>query len=130
MKMERAELEARAAAFAKAAFHLSQSVRTRPGGRNPADQLADSASSVSSNYRATSRSRSPDEFAAKIGVVAEEADEAVGWLEFMIDTKLVEATTVKEVLAEGKELRNIFAASYKTANRNKRARRRDSPRDQ
>jgi four helix bundle protein len=113
--MDRAELEARAAAFAVAAFHLCNSIRTLPGGRNPADQLADASSSASSNYRATSRARSRREFASKMAVVAEESDEAVGWLEHIFATKLGNAQQVSTLLAEARELRNIFAAAYKTS---------------
>lgn len=128
--MKRPELEARAAAFAAAAFNLCNVVRTLPGGRNPADQLADAASSASSNYRATSRSRSKKEFAAKMGVVAEEADEAVGWLEHLAATKLGDQATVKLLLDEAKQLRNIFAASYRTSNRGKGGPPKGSPPDQ
>ena len=115
--MTRPELEARAAAFAVAVFHLCGTVRSLPGGRSPADQLADASSSASANYRSTSRSRSRKEFASKMGVVAEEADEAVGWLEHLQAVKLGDPARVAELLAEAKELRNIFAASYRTSRR-------------
>ncbi len=39
-------------------------------------QLADAATSVAANYRASCRARSKAEFAAKIGVVLEESDES------------------------------------------------------
>ena len=43
-------------------------------------QLAKAATSVAFNYRASCRARSHAEFTAKIGIVAEESDEAQGWL--------------------------------------------------
>ena len=46
-------------------------------------QLAKAATSVAFNYRASCRARSHAEFTAKIGLVAEEADESQGWLEFI-----------------------------------------------
>ena len=113
--MDRPELETRSAAFATNVFALCQAVRPCPGGRNPADQLVDAAPSVGANYRATSRARSRKEFVAKIGVVAEEADETVYWLEFLLSTELGDRATVEGLLSEAKELRAIFAASYKTA---------------
>jgi four helix bundle protein len=58
-----------------------------------ARQLAKSATSVASNYRATCNARSRAEFIAKLGVVVEEADEAV-------------------------QLRAIFARSVGTARKN------------
>jgi four helix bundle protein len=42
-------------------------------------QLAKSATSVAANYRAARRARSHAEFTARIGVVAEEADETLFW---------------------------------------------------
>lgn len=125
--MNRPELEARSAAFAAAVVELCKEIRTLPGGRNHADQLSDAATSVASNYRATSRSRSDKEFAAKIGVVAEEADEAVYWLELVAKTGFCDAAKGKDFLAEAKELRNIFAASYRTARLNLAKKRQRSP---
>ena len=43
---------------------------------------------MAANYRAAKRSRSRAEFNAKLGVVVEEADEAVVWLEYMRDGKI------------------------------------------
>ena len=118
--MDRQELEARSAAFAAAVVQLCKHARTEPGGRNPSDQLSNAATSTAANYRATSRSRSRKEFVAKMGTVAEEADEAVFWLELMLKTKLGDNATVLILLAEAKELRAIFAASYGTARRGKK----------
>ena len=124
--MDRPELEARSAAFATQVVELCKDIRTRPGGRNHADQLSDAATSVAANYRSTSRSRSDKEFAAKIGIVAEEADESVYWLELVTTTGFCDEAKGKDLLAEAKELRNIFAASYKTARRNLAQKRRRS----
>ena len=43
-------------------------------------QLIGSATSVGANFRAARRARSHAEFTAKMGVVAEEADESEYWL--------------------------------------------------
>ena len=55
-----------------------------------------------------------------MGVVAEEADEAVYWLEFVLASNLATPPRVGPLLAEAKELRNIFAASAATSRRNRR----------
>jgi four helix bundle protein len=120
--MDRVELEARAAAFAVRAFELTKAVREQPGGRRPADQLLDCATSVGANYRASARARSRDEFIAKLGIANEEADETVYWLQFFQSTRLGEPATVASMLTEAKELRAIIAASYRTARRNHRRR--------
>jgi four helix bundle protein len=55
-----------------------------------------------------------------MGQVAEEADESVYWLERLTNTGFVDSQRAESLLKEGKELRAIFAASYKTSRRPKR----------
>ena len=119
--VERAELEARTAAFAAAVFQLTSIVRLKPGGRQASDQLLDAATSIGANYRASARARSRDEFIAKLGTVNKEADEAVYWLEFIHNVQLADAARVDELLDEAKQLRAIFAKSCGTAKQNRRA---------
>ncbi|HVH29360.1 MAG TPA: four helix bundle protein [Vicinamibacterales bacterium] len=78
-------------------------------------QLAKSATSVAFNYRASCRARSHTEFTAKIGIVAEEADESQGWLEFIEAGELMESTELPRLLAESRELTAIFSAAAGTA---------------
>jgi four helix bundle protein len=71
---------------------------------------------VAFNYRASCRARSHDEFTAKIGLVAEEADEAQGWLEFIEAGGFInESTKLGRLLDESRELAAIFSASVGTA---------------
>jgi four helix bundle protein len=72
---------------------------------------------VAANYRAVCRARSKAEFIAKIGVVVEEADETVFWLELLIDTGIIAQAKLNNLLKEANELLSIFAASQKTAKR-------------
>ena len=48
-------------------------------------QLVRSSTSVSSNYRSSCRGRSRAECIAKLGIVEEEADESMLWLEMCMD---------------------------------------------
>ena len=50
--------------------------------KEAATQLRLAANSVRSNYRASRKGRSRAEFEAKLGTVAEEADECLDWLEY------------------------------------------------
>ena len=77
-------------------------------------------------WAAVLRSRSRDEWVAKLGVVAEEADETVHWLEFTMASKLADEERVEPLLAEAIELRAIFAASYATSRRNRGKRNRST----
>lgn len=122
-RMDRPELERRSLALAAGVFRFCSSCRSAPGGRGPAEQLVDSATSVGANYRATSRARSRAEFVSKLGIVVEEADETVYWLEFAARVGLGDEAVADELLAEARELRAIFAASYATARRNASVRR-------
>ena len=55
----------------------------RLGRQSLGNSTSESASAVAANYRAACRGRSGREFCAKIGVVAEEADETIFWLELL-----------------------------------------------
>jgi four helix bundle protein len=51
----------------------------------------------------------------KIGIVLEEADETVLWLEFLADSGIVPASKLRELLNEANQLLLIFSASRSTA---------------
>jgi four helix bundle protein len=74
------------------------------------------------NYRAACRGRSHTEFTAKIGTVAEEADESAEWLDVIAEAKLVRSPELQRLQTESRELLAIFSASVGTARRNERAR--------
>jgi four helix bundle protein len=75
------------------------------------------------NYRASCRARSHAEFTAKIGVVAEEADESASWLDLIAEANLVKSDVLPKLQKEAHELEAIFSASAGTARRNARSRR-------
>ena len=78
-------------------------------------QLIRSATSVAANYRAACRARSKAEFIAKIGIVVEEVDETVFWLEMIIELNTLSPEKTSELLKEANELVAIFSASNQTA---------------
>jgi len=81
-------------------------------------QLLRCGTSVAANYRAVCRARSKAEFIARIGVVAEEADECVLWLELLEETQTMHAKQLGDIMKEAQELAAIFSASQKTAKAN------------
>ncbi|HEY6214671.1 MAG TPA: four helix bundle protein [Vicinamibacterales bacterium] len=87
-------------------------------------QLARSSTGIAFNYRSSCRARSHMEFTARIGIVAEEADETFGWLEFIVAAKLSSSPQLPVLLQESNELTAIFSAQVATA-RAKERRRRD-----
>ena len=60
--------------------------------------------SVGANYRAACRSRSREEFIAKLGLVLEETDETVFWLQMLADCNIVAGTRLKSLIREANEL--------------------------
>lgn len=79
------------------------------------NQILRSATGVAANYRAVGLARSKAEFISKLGIVLEEADETVFWLELLSDSGIIPASKLRELMAEGNELVAIFLASRKTA---------------
>ena len=77
--------------------------------------MSKAATSVAFNYRAACRGRSHKEYTAKIGLVAEEADESVGWLEFIEAARLLKSPELIRLIVESRELSAIMSASFGTA---------------
>ena len=50
-----------------------------------------------------------------MGVVVEEADEAVFWLELLVETDIVQKARLGDLLNEANEILAIFAAAHCTA---------------
>jgi four helix bundle protein len=85
-----------------------------PLGRHIKGQLIRCSTSVASNYRAACLAQSKTDFAFKISIVAEEADESAFWLDFIISEKLLQAKLVFPLLQEAGELAKIFIKSRRT----------------
>ena len=87
--MDKHELLARTKAFALRSLKLGDRLPLTMSGRAIGNQLIRRATSIGANYRTACRSRSRAEFAAKLGIVAEEAEESVYWLEMVREAKLL-----------------------------------------
>lgn len=108
------ELRKRTKAFALRVIRMSQALPRSREANVLLQQVLRSATGMAANYRAAGRSRSKAEFIAKIGVVVEEADETVFWLEMLVDSGIVRAAKLQSLLKEATELVAIFTASRKT----------------
>jgi four helix bundle protein len=78
-------------------------------------QLMRSATSVGANYRAVCRARSGPDFISKLGVVLEEADESLFWIDLLVDAGVTSTDRTRALRAEANELVAIFVASLRTA---------------
>jgi four helix bundle protein len=78
-------------------------------------QLLRSSTSIGANYRAACRGRSRAEFVAKLGIVLEEADETVFWLELFQEGNIFPKEKLHDLVREANELVAIFVSSVCTA---------------
>jgi four helix bundle protein len=109
------ELRERTKKFAIRIVRLFQALPKSTEAQIMGKQLLRCGTSVAANYRATCRARSKAEFVARMGIVAEEADESVLWLELLEETNILSRERLQEIMKEAKELVAIFSTSLKTA---------------
>src|SRR5262245_35192864 len=109
------EFKYRTKQFALRIIRLADSLPKTTAGRHVGGQLLRSGTSVGSNYRAACRARSPAEFCAKLGVVEEEADESIYWMELLIEGELVKEQLLRSLLNEANEILAMVIASITTA---------------
>jgi four helix bundle protein len=116
---ENRDLLRRTKAFAVRVIHLVDRLPRKRSADVIGTQLMKSASSVGANYRAARRGRSPAEFCSKLGIVEEEADESVYWMELLIESQIVRADLLQNLLKEANEILAMVVASIRTARRSK-----------
>ncbi len=100
------------------ALRIVKRYRALPSGADAqviGKQVLRSGTSVAANYRAACRSRSRAEFASRMAIVMEEADETVFWLEMISESGTLPPKRVTSLLTEARELTAIFTASQHTA---------------
>ena len=102
------ELKKRTKQFALRILKLVSALPNNVQGRAIGGQLVRSGTSVGSNYRAACRGRSKAEFIAKLGIVEEEGDESVYWMELIIEAELLKQQQVEPLLNEAQELTRIM----------------------
>ena len=113
------ELKQRTKTFAIRIVRLFRTLPHSPDAQTLGKQILRSGTGVAANYRAICRSRSKAEFVSKMGIVIEEADETVFWLELLCETGVIDSGRTKDLLQEANELLAIFAASLRTSKRDR-----------
>lgn len=115
MKYQSDELKKRTKDFAIQIVLLWRILPRSEEARVIGKQPLRSGTSIAVNYRAVCRSRSRAEFIARMGIVLEESDETVLWIELLGETGILKKDSISTILKESNELLAIFAASYHTA---------------
>ena len=109
------QLRRRTKQFALPVIRMVESLPRGRAADTIGGQLIRSGTSVGSNYRAACRARSPAEFCAKLGIVEEEADESVFWMELLVEAGLIKQSRLADLLQEANEIVAMVVASIKTA---------------
>ena len=109
------QLKDRTKQFALRIIRMSEAMPNTRAANVIANQILRSSTSMAANYRAVSHARSKAEFISKLGIVVEEADETLFWLELLADSGIVKAAKLRELLSESSQLVSILSASRATA---------------
>jgi four helix bundle protein len=117
--MSEPDLKKRTKGFALRILKLVDALPKTTAGRALASQIVRSGTSVAANYRAACRAKSIADFIAKMGIVEEEADETLFWIELLEESALVSAAKLIAIKQEANELIAITVASIKTARHNR-----------
>ena len=102
------------------ALQIIKLVEALPRGRTAnvlGRQLLGAGTSVGANYRAACRAKSPADFISKMGIVEEEADETIYWMELLIESGLVQKLDILNLLNEANQILAMTVSSIKTAKR-------------
>jgi four helix bundle protein len=113
--LNKEELKLRTKCFALKVIEI---VEILPKGRTSeilSKQLLRSATSVGANYRAACRAKSTADFISKMGIVEEEADESLYWMELFLEAKIAKPESLEPLMKEANQLLAIVIASIKTA---------------
>ena len=113
--MKKEDLRDRVKFVALRVIRLVQALPKNTVGNVIGNQILRSGTSVAANYYSACKARSRRDFISKIGIAEEEADETLLWLELIVDSKLIEAKRLKDLMKEMNEIISILAASRLTA---------------
>ena len=93
---------------------MTEALPDKPAGWVIGKQILRSGTAVGANYRSTCRARSDKDFLARMGIVEEELDETIYWLELITEAELLPEKRLVELRTEAEELLKMVAASIIT----------------
>lgn len=105
----------RTKAFALRGIRLVQALPKSPTAQVMGKQLLRCVTSVGANYRAACRAKSRADFIAKMRIVEEECDEALYWMELLVESNQLRAELLRDLMNEANEILCLVVTSIKTA---------------
>ncbi|MGA2616143.1 MAG: four helix bundle protein [Thermoguttaceae bacterium] len=112
--MKNQELRDRTKAFALRIVRMFCTLPKSTEAQVLGKQVLRSGTSAAANYREASRARSNAELISKLGVVEQELDETILWLELLVESGIVEDSKIKSLRQEANELLAITVTAIKT----------------
>lgn len=111
--MRMAGLRERTKQFALRVIKVYSALPKNDLARTIGKQLLRSGTSVAANFREASRARSDAEFVAKLGIVEQELDEILLWLELIVESSCLPAEKLQPLQSEANELLSVIVAAIK-----------------
>jgi four helix bundle protein len=108
------QLKPRTKALALRIIRVVESLPQNTTGQVIGRQLLRCGTSVGANYRAAERAKSTADMINKLKIVEEEADETLYWLELLVESQLLPAARLADLMAEVDEIVAMTVASIKT----------------
>ncbi len=112
-KGKEADLRERTKVFALRIIRLYQALPSTGEAKVLGNQVLRSGTSVAANYREAKRARSRAEMLAKLGIVEQELDETLLWLELLSDAGIVPQDRLADLRQEADELIRIIVSTIK-----------------
>lgn len=104
------DLEKRTLKFAKDVIHLCKKIPKTITNTELVKQLVKSGTSVGANYREANESLGKKDLVFRLKIARKEAKESTYWLELIVEANPAFNDTIKPLLQESKELRNILTS--------------------
>jgi four helix bundle protein len=108
------DLRKRLKVFALRIIKLSESLPNNITGKTLGNQIIRSGTSPGANYRAACLGKSDKDFLNKLKMVEEELDETLYWLELIVESGLLKANLLDDLIKENQELFKIIVSSITT----------------
>jgi four helix bundle protein len=114
MAMREHELRDRTKAFALRIIRMYCRLPKTTEAQVLGKQVLRSGTSIAANYREACRARSNPELISKLGIVEQELDETLLWIELLVESGIVSEGKMAALHTEADELLRMTVAAIKT----------------
>ena|SRR5215475_2262206 len=113
--MQKKDFASRTMHFGLRTIRLVESLPNSQAARVIGNQLLHAGTAVKANYRSALRGKSRADFIAKMEIVEEEYDEALYWMQNLIEAGILKRSRLSELMSEADEIIAIVVSSIRTA---------------